>query len=142
MGWREYASREREAARIEEVDGRRGSESQPAESPLSKRSPQSPPSQPGVDQAVANRQRGTRLYFLQPPRCGGLRRTSSGGANRPSCQTTVWKGKKIAAKKIVKKNCLAEPLWTKELEYGERRDGVVDEEVLICGLNKDKSRVA
>ena len=45
-------------------------------------------------------------------------------------------------KKIVKKNCLAEPLWTKELEYGERQEGVVDEEVLICGLNKDKSRVA
>ena len=45
-------------------------------------------------------------------------------------------------KEIVKKNCLAEPLWTKELDYGERRDGVVDEEVLICGLNKDKPRVA
>ena len=63
MGWREYASREREAARIEEVDGWRGSESQPAESPLSKRPPQSPPSQPGVDQAVADRQRGRRLLL-------------------------------------------------------------------------------
>ena len=30
----------------------------------------------------------------------------------------------------------------RELEHGERRDGVVDEEVLRCGLNKDKSRVA
>ena len=54
MGGREYASREREAARIEEVDGRRGSESQPPESPLSKRPPLSPLSQPGVDQAVAD----------------------------------------------------------------------------------------
>ena len=30
----------------------------------------------------------------------------------------------------------------RELEHGERRDGVVDEEVLRCGLNKDKSWVA
>ena len=30
----------------------------------------------------------------------------------------------------------------RELEHGERRDGVVDEEALRCGLNKDKSRVA
>ena len=142
MGWREYASREREAARIEEVDGRRGSESQPAESPLSKRPPLSPLSQPGVDQAVADRQRGTRLYFLQPPHCGGLRRTSSGRANRPSCQNTVWKGKKIAAKKIDKKILSSRALLDRELEHGERRDGVVDEEVLRCGLNKDKSWVA
>ena len=33
-------------------------------------------------------------------------------------------------------------LLDRELEHGERRDGVVDEEVLRCGLNKDKSRVA
>ena len=64
MGWHEYASRQREAARIEEVDGRRGSESQPVESPLSKRPPpMSPLSQPGVDQAVADHQRGTRLLL-------------------------------------------------------------------------------
>ena len=71
--------------------------------------------------------------------CGGLLLEER---NAPLARLQSEKGKKIAAKKIVKKNCLAEPLWTKELEYGERRDGVVDEEVLICGLKKDKSRVA
>ena len=51
------------------------------------------------------------------------------------------KGEEDRCEEDCQENCLAEPLWTEELEYGERRDGVVDEEVLSCGLNKDKSRV-
>ena len=39
-----------------------------------------------------------------------------------------------------RENCLAGPLWAEELEYGGRRNGVVDEEALRCGLNKDKSQ--
>ena len=52
------------------------------------------------------------------------------------------KGEEDHCEEDCQENCLAEPLWTEELEYGERRDGVVDEEVLRCGLNKDKTRVA
>ena len=52
------------------------------------------------------------------------------------------KGEEDRCEEDCQENCLAEPLWTEELEYGERQDGVVDEEVLRCGLNKDKSRVA
>ena len=52
------------------------------------------------------------------------------------------KGEEDRCEEDCQENCLAEPLWTEELEYGERRDGVVNEEVLRCGVNKDKSRVA
>ena len=52
------------------------------------------------------------------------------------------KGEEDRCEEDCRENCLAGPLWAEELEHGGRRDGVVDEEALRCGLNKDKSRVA
>ena len=132
----------REAARIEEVDGRRGSDSQPAESPLSKRPPQSPPSQPGVGQAVADHQRGTRLLLPTTSPLWGVAEDFFWKRKSPFMSDYSLKGEEDRCEEDCQENCLPSPLWAEELEYGERRDGVIDEEVLRCGLNKDKSRVA
>ena len=89
-------------ARIEEVDGRRGSDSQPAEPPLPKRPPPEP-SKP-TRSWLGNRrppERDKAPTSENPPASGGFRKTSSGSANHASCQTAVWKGKRIAATKKV-----------------------------------------
>ena len=62
----------REASRIEEVDGRRGSDSQPAEPPLSKRPPQSPPSQPGSGRPPKRNKALTSYNLPVVGGCGGL----------------------------------------------------------------------
>ena len=111
-------------------------------SPLSKRPPQSPLSQPGVDQAVADRQRGTRLLLPTTSPLWGVAEDFFWKRESPFLPDYSLKGEEDRCEEDCQENCLAEPLWTEELEYGERRDGVVDEEVLRCGLNKDKSRVA
>ena len=107
-------------------------------SPLSKRPPQSPLSQPRVDQAVADRQRGTRLLLPTTSPLWGVAEDFFWKRESPFLPDYSLKGEEDRCEE----DCLAEPLWTEELEYGERRDGVIDEEVLRCGLNKDKSRVA
>ena len=134
MGWREYASREREATRIEEVDGRRGSDSQTAESPLSRRPPQRPLSQPGVDQAVADRQRGTWLLLPTTSPLWGVAEDFFWKRESLFLADYSLKGEEDRCEEDCQENCLAEPLWTKELEYGERQDGVVDEEGLKMWL--------
>ena len=110
-------------------------------SPLSKRPPQSPLSQPGVDQAVTDRQRGTRLLLPTTSPLWGVAEDFFWKRESPFLPHYSLKGEEDRFEEDCQENCLAEPLWTEELEYGERRDGVVDEEVLRCGLNKDKSRV-
>ena len=131
----------REAARIEEVDGRRGSDSQLAEPPLSKRPPQSHPSQPEVGQAVADRQRGTRLLLPTTSPLWGVAEDFFWKRESPFLTDYSLKGEKDRCEEDCQENCLAGPLWTEELECGGRRDGVVNEEALRCGLNKDKSQV-
>ena len=90
---------------------------------------------------MADRQRGTRLLL---PTTSPLWGVAEDFWKRESPFLTDYslKGEEDRCEEDCQEDCLAEPLWTEELEYGERRDGVVDEEILRCGLNKDKSRVA
>ena len=85
---------------------------------------------------MADRQRGTRLLLPTTSPLWGVADDFFWKRESPFLPDDSLKGEEDC-----QENCLAEPLWTEELEYGERRDGVVDE-VLRCGLNKDKSRVA
>ena len=92
----------RVGARKEEVDGRKGSDNRPVEPPLPRRPPPEP-SKPTRSWL------GSRLPPMRdkaptsenPPVSGGVRKTSSGNANRPSYQTGAWEGKKIAEQKTV-----------------------------------------
>ena len=86
---------------------------------------------------MADRQRGTRLLLPTTSPLWGVAEDFFWKRESPFLPDYSLKGEEDC-----QENSLAEPLWTEELEYGERRDGVIDEEVLRCGLNKDKSRVA
>ena len=72
----------------------------------------------------------------------GVAEDFSWKSESPVLPDNSLKGEEDRCEEDCQENCLARPLWAEELEYGERRDGVVDEEVLRCGLNKDKTRVA
>ena len=91
---------------------------------------------------MADRQRGTRLLLLTTSLLWGVAEDFFWKRESPFLPDYSLKGEEDRCEEDCQEDCLAEPLWTEELEYGERRDGVVDEEILRCGLNKDKSRVA
>ena len=91
---------------------------------------------------MANHQRGTRLLLPTTSPLWGVAEDFLWKRELPFMSDYSLKGEEDRCEEDCQENCLAGPLWAKELEYGERRDGVVDEEVLRCGLNKDKSRVA
>ena len=81
-------------------------------------------------------------YFLQPPRCGG----GCGGLLLEAliallARLQPERGRRSLRRRLSIKLSSRASL-DRKLEHGERRDGVVGEEVLRCGLNNDKSRVA
>ena len=81
-------------ARIEEVDGRRGSDNQPAVPPLPK-SPLPEPSKP-TNCWLGSRQppvRDEAPTSENPLASEGFRKTSCGSEHHLSFQTAVWKGK-------------------------------------------------
>ena len=104
----------REDARIEEVDGRRGSDNRPAEPPLPKRPPPEP-SKPTRSWLGSRRppMRDKAPTSENPPVSGGVRRTSSGSANHPSYQTAVWEGEEDRCAEDCREEDLAGPLWPK-----------------------------
>ena len=77
-------------AQIEEVDGRRGSDSQPAAPPPPKRPPPEP-SKPTRSWLGSRRppERDKAPTSENPLVSGGFRKTSYGSVNHPSCQTAV-----------------------------------------------------
>ena len=91
---------------------------------------------------MADRQRGTRLLLPTTSPLWGVAEDFFWKRETPFLSDYSLKGEEDRCEEDCQENCLAGPLWAEELEYGERRDGVVDEEVLRCGLNKDKTRVA
>ena len=85
-------------ARIEEVDGRRGSDNRPEGPPLL-RSPHPEPSKPTRSWLGSHRSpmRDKAPTSENLPASGGVPKTSSGSANRPSYQAEACEGKKTAA---------------------------------------------
>ena len=91
---------------------------------------------------MADRQRGTRLLLPTTSPLWGVAEDFFWKRESPFLPDYSLKGEEDRCEEDCRENCLAGPLWAEELEHGGRRDGVVDEEALRCGLNKDKSRVA
>ena len=90
---------------------------------------------------MADRQRGTRLLPPTTSPLWGVAEDFFWKRESPFLPDYSLKGEEDRCAEDCPENCLPGPPWAEELEYGERRDGVVNEEVLRCGLNKDKSRV-
>ena len=115
----------REDARIEEVDGRRGSDSQSAEPPLSKRPPPEP-SQPTRRWLGSHRppKRDKALTSEKPPRFRGVPEDFFRKRESPFMPDCSLKREEDRCEEDCRENCLAGPLWAEELEYGGRRGGL------------------
>ena len=90
----------RVGARTEEVDGQKGSGNRPEEPPPPRR-PHPEPSKPTRSWLGSRRSpiRDKAPTSENPPASGGVRKTSSESANRPSYQAEACEGEKIAATK-------------------------------------------
>ena len=109
----------REDARIEEVDGRRGSNSQPAEPPLPKRPP---PRALQANQKLARQpptaREGQGSYFRKPPRFWGVPEDFFWKREPPFLPDCCLRGEEGRCDVDGREDCLAGPLWPEELEYG------------------------